>query len=753
MSTVMISCARSTVLDQFLALQRELMGRCTWEVGLLPRPVTPMVDRFRVGVQRWRDAGVDYLPDAVGRAADLAELVELSRNRPSQHGASAIVAALRAAEPDLRPGLAMLEPFCVRAERSLEKLTLGRVAEHLQPALGGSQPPVLPLYLVPLAPYPPALGFLTDGDQPTAAYLDCHRYVGSTLIEAVMTLLGWAMLRMSTGPESLSAQVATLVPGSGPYHRRLRAVLMKVLVEMTAGHLVRRVDPSHRPCVDVLGTAWRFPRLYGVACRHWKRYLDGSMDRHQAMAGIAEEVSGYSPRWYVDHVDAAALAADFYLLEWLASAGDTGARARLAEWSPELARDLASQLDVIVGTELGHYERVRPGALPARLSGFLRKVTHGDSRVAWWRFRVAASEATALDLAVEAFAGPGAEYGGEAWAPIAAMLRRYVAGELPERVFIDQCFTLQHNNGSLFDKYYLVDDMKTVLDAQAAGDLETLAAHASAEVRTRLAHHVRQRYAGHDARWLGLSVGESRSGLPAADEGLVESPRLTVRSALPGEAGSGSAQDPAAVRAGQVGDLVDPVRVRIWRPRRPPPPHLRRFRQAQATLHTSLGEVRLTLRPALAPYTVDNFIALAEGSRAWTDPETGVERHDPFYHGTSFHRRVPGFLVQGGDRTGTGDGGPGYRIPDEVRPEMVFDRPYLVAMSNHGPDGTGSQFFVTLASARHLDGAYTQMGEVRHEPSRKLLAEIAGYPEPVLVHRVTIEATPADQDSRYSKSS
>lgn len=103
------------------------------------------------------------------------------------------------------------------------------------------------------------------------------------------------------------------------------------------------------------------------------------------------------------------------------------------------------------------------------LAPFLASVSYGDSRVAWPHTRAALRHAEALRLAAAAFIGPGAEYGGDAWWPVAAMVRRYVLRELPDQVFVDQCFTLEHNNGSLFDKYFDAGTMRQVLDAQAAG--------------------------------------------------------------------------------------------------------------------------------------------------------------------------------------------------------------------------------------------------------------------------------------------
>jgi peptidyl-prolyl cis-trans isomerase A (cyclophilin A) len=132
-----------------------------------------------------------------------------------------------------------------------------------------------------------------------------------------------------------------------------------------------------------------------------------------------------------------------------------------------------------------------------------------------------------------------------------------------------------------------------------------------------------------------------------------------------------------------------------------------------ATLQTSKGDVRIRLFPNHAPKTVANFVGLSDGSKAWKDPETGqtVEGR-ALYDGTVFHRVIDGFMIQGGDPLGSGRGGPGYQFQDEFHPELVFDRPYLLAMANAGPGTNGSQFFITVGPTPHLNRRHTIFGEV-----------------------------------------
>jgi peptidyl-prolyl cis-trans isomerase A (cyclophilin A) len=131
-----------------------------------------------------------------------------------------------------------------------------------------------------------------------------------------------------------------------------------------------------------------------------------------------------------------------------------------------------------------------------------------------------------------------------------------------------------------------------------------------------------------------------------------------------------------------------------------------------ATLHTSQGPIVIRLLPDHAPKTVRNFVDLAQGGREWTDPRTRSVTTGKLYDGTIFHRVIPNFMIQGGDPLGTGTGGPGYQFADEFHPDLVFDRPYLLAMANAGPGTNGSQFFITTVPTPHLSRKHTIFGEV-----------------------------------------
>jgi len=125
-----------------------------------------------------------------------------------------------------------------------------------------------------------------------------------------------------------------------------------------------------------------------------------------------------------------------------------------------------------------------------------------------------------------------------------------------------------------------------------------------------------------------------------------------------------------------------------------------------------MGEVIVKLYAEQAPVTVENFAGLAKGTKKFVDPSSGQWIQQPFYNGLVFHRVIKGFMIQGGDPTGTGRGGPGYRFRDEIDPALKFSEPGILAMANAGPNTNGSQFFITVAPAPWLNGRHTIFGKV-----------------------------------------
>lgn len=129
-----------------------------------------------------------------------------------------------------------------------------------------------------------------------------------------------------------------------------------------------------------------------------------------------------------------------------------------------------------------------------------------------------------------------------------------------------------------------------------------------------------------------------------------------------------------------------------------------------AKIKTAKGDINLKLFPEVAPMTVTNFVHLSRRG---------------YYNGLKFHRVIADFMIQGGDPTGTGAGGPGYQFGDEFKKEVVFDRKGLLAMANAGPNTNGSQFFITHVPTEWLNYKHTIFGEVVSEEDQKVVDSIA----------------------------
>lgn len=160
------------------------------------------------------------------------------------------------------------------------------------------------------------------------------------------------------------------------------------------------------------------------------------------------------------------------------------------------------------------------------------------------------------------------------------------------------------------------------------------------------------------------------------------------------------------------------------------------------TIHTNHGAIKVNLFGNEAPVTVKNFVDLASGAK------TGK----PFYNGVIFHRIIDGFMIQGGDPTGTGRGDAGYKFDDEPHPDRHFNEPYMLAMANAGKnfDGSGtngSQFFITVTPTQYLHGKHTVFGEVADEASRQVVDKISKVStdhndrphDDVVIESITIE--------------
>jgi len=163
-------------------------------------------------------------------------------------------------------------------------------------------------------------------------------------------------------------------------------------------------------------------------------------------------------------------------------------------------------------------------------------------------------------------------------------------------------------------------------------------------------------------------------------------------------------------------------------------------------LDTTMGRITCKLFDKQAPVTVANFIGLATGTKDWTDPVTGQKVHGKrFYDGTTFHRVIPNFMIQGGDRKGDGSGDAGFYIDNENTPDLNFDIPGRLAMANSGPNTNSAQFFITEVPYPDLDGKYTIFGQC-DQHSVLMVATIARVDRnandkpvtPVILEKVTV---------------
>jgi peptidyl-prolyl cis-trans isomerase A (cyclophilin A) len=160
-----------------------------------------------------------------------------------------------------------------------------------------------------------------------------------------------------------------------------------------------------------------------------------------------------------------------------------------------------------------------------------------------------------------------------------------------------------------------------------------------------------------------------------------------------------------------------------------------------AEIKTSLGTLSCELYSERAPVTVANFVGLARGKRPFQVRGEWVKR--PGYDGTTFHRVVKGFMIQGGDPLGNGSGEPGYVIPDEIWEGSKHDRRGLLCMANRGKNTNGMQFFITDGAAPHLDGGYTIFGSCGPDATLEKLASVPTRGDraidPPKIEQVTIQ--------------
>ncbi|MBI4459488.1 MAG: peptidylprolyl isomerase [Acidobacteria bacterium] len=168
-----------------------------------------------------------------------------------------------------------------------------------------------------------------------------------------------------------------------------------------------------------------------------------------------------------------------------------------------------------------------------------------------------------------------------------------------------------------------------------------------------------------------------------------------------------------------------------------------------ATFQTNQGTIVCELFEKEAPITVKNFVDLAEGNKEYTDPRSREKKKSRYYDATTFHRVIPDFMIQGGDPTGTGTGGPGYDFKNESSPNLKFDKAGRLAMANRGRNTNGSQFFITETAVGLSAEDYTIFGQAIE--GLDVVKKIARVPrdssdkprQPVVLEKLTIERVAA----------
>lgn len=207
--------------------------------------------------------------------------------------------------------------------------------------------------------------------------------------------------------------------------------------------------------------------------------------------------------------DLAAAVADFYLLETLANIKeDDLAKKKLDTFETRLAAEFASYLDIAVGGELRYARSMLGDDCPKELAPYMKEAAGADRGTAWlaWGVVRRAWGLKALELAEDTFNNPGWEgaFGGEAWASIAFVLRAYLESRINKRIFVDRCFSLEHNSGSCFNKLYNTDRVKPILEAHGEDDYDTLLDAASVEVNRLWRRNVFLLREERDPVWYGV---------------------------------------------------------------------------------------------------------------------------------------------------------------------------------------------------------------------------------------------------------
>jgi peptidyl-prolyl cis-trans isomerase A (cyclophilin A) len=226
-------------------------------------------------------------------------------------------------------------------------------------------------------------------------------------------------------------------------------------------------------------------------------------------------------------------------------------------------------------------------------------------------------------------------------------------------------------------------------------------------------------------RWISASLILAGLALAVPVVGAGQTTPPAARRGAPPPAATPAAPTTAKPAAAAPAKPATPAAAQPAVPAVPLPPG------TYAHFTTSRGNFTVHLFDKDAPKTVDNFVGLATGRKAWKLPSTGAMVHRPFFNNLTFHRVIPRFMIQGGDPLGDGTGDAGFEFRDEISPKYHHDKPGMMSMANHGPNTNSSQFFITVAPYPSLDGHYSIFGEV-----------VAGLDNVLAISRVTTSGPP-----------
>lgn len=480
---VNLDIRRSESLDVFLAVQRDVFGVIPGDPSYLADPYGDAIGQLLDLMKEWSSGSERWVPAFVASGGRVGE--DGWTASFDQRNEARLAPGLMEALGQLREPLDALNPIVQDAIRDLSMVDWHSLISRLMDRFGISGCTENPkVFLVPLAPHYPGSGLLMDAGRPVAGYVDVVRFRSGARLDAVVALVIWQILLQGGG--RFLGSLSRSFPRSSPESGNVRSLVLKIIVEITASYETSFLLLSHRGSVDLLGTQWRYPRLNALVGREWLAVLEGHSSTGEAFEAIFGQVSESGPEWFSMEVDAASLAADFYMLEYLASKGLRDAEVMFASWVGPLSAYIYEHVSLVIGGELGHYAEAASDSStwPRDVRRFAARVNTGDSRAGWHSARLELGDVLALELARKCFDDLGDHYGGAAWGPAAELLGMLAVGAVSKAVFIDQCFTLQHHNGPLFDKYLDVEDLPRVLEYQASSDLQALSVFCSREVRS-----------------------------------------------------------------------------------------------------------------------------------------------------------------------------------------------------------------------------------------------------------------------------